>query len=75
MAIKTGDKLPEATFMVMTAEGPAAKTVADVFSGKKVALFGCGDQVGKGSQYSQLSNLMNFDEFIAKSIVDCRILY
>lgn len=39
MAIKTGDKLPEATFMVMTAEGPAAKTVADVFSGKKVALF------------------------------------
>lgn len=39
MAIKIGDKLPEATFMVMTAEGPAAKTVADVFSGKKVALF------------------------------------
>jgi len=39
MAIKIGDKLPETTFMVMTAEGPAAKTVADVFSGKTVALF------------------------------------
>lgn len=39
MAINTGDKLPDATFMVMTAEGPAAKTVEDVFAGKKVALF------------------------------------
>ncbi len=39
MAIKVGDKLPEANFMVMTAEGPAPKTVAEVFAGKKVALF------------------------------------
>jgi glutaredoxin/glutathione-dependent peroxiredoxin len=39
MTIKVGDKLPEATFTVMTAEGPAPKTTAQVFSGKKVALF------------------------------------
>ncbi len=39
MTIKVGDKLPEATFTVMTAEGPAPKTTAEVFSGKKVALF------------------------------------
>jgi peroxiredoxin len=39
MAIKVGDKLPEATFTTMTAEGPKPMTTADVFGGKKVALF------------------------------------
>ena len=39
MTIKVGDKLPDAGFMVMTAEGPAKKTTADIFAGKKVALF------------------------------------
>jgi glutaredoxin/glutathione-dependent peroxiredoxin len=39
MAIKVGEKLPEAGFMVMTAEGPAQKTTGEVFAGKKVALF------------------------------------
>jgi peroxiredoxin len=39
MAIKVGDKLPEATFMVMTADGPKPQTTAEVFGGKKVALF------------------------------------
>ncbi len=39
MPIKVGDKLPEASFTVMTAQGPAPKTVAEVFAGKKVALF------------------------------------
>ncbi len=39
MAIKVGDKLPETTFMTMTADGPKPMTTADVFGGKKVALF------------------------------------
>lgn len=39
MTIKVGDKLPEATFMVMGPEGPVAKSTSDVFAGKKVALF------------------------------------
>ena len=39
MTIKAGDKLPDAKFMTMSAEGPAAKTTADIFAGKKVALF------------------------------------
>ena len=39
MAIKVGDRLPEASFTVMTAEGPKPKTTAEVFGGKKVALF------------------------------------
>ena len=39
MPIKVGDKLPEAKFRVMTAEGPAWKTTDEIFKGKKVALF------------------------------------
>jgi len=39
MTIKVGDKLPEATFTVMTEDGPATVTGSDVFNGKKVALF------------------------------------
>ena len=37
--IKVGDRLPEAKFRVMSAEGPQWKTTDDVFKGKKVALF------------------------------------
>ena len=39
MAIKVGDKIPEAKFRVMTAEGPGWKTTDEVFKGKKVVLF------------------------------------
>lgn len=39
MTIKVGDKLPEATFKVMSAEGPKDATTAELFGGKKVALF------------------------------------
>lgn len=38
MTIKVGDPLPQATFRVMTADGPAAKTTDDVFKGRKVVL-------------------------------------
>ena len=39
MAIKVGDRLPEAKFRVMTAEGPGWKSTDEVFKGKKVVLF------------------------------------
>jgi len=39
MAIKVGDRVPAATFMVMTAEGPKPKTSDEIFKGKKVVLF------------------------------------
>ena len=39
MAIKVGDRLPNATFRVMTAEGPKPRTTDEIFKGKKVALF------------------------------------
>lgn len=39
MTIKVGDKLPEATFMEMTGDGPKPVSSADVFGGRTVALF------------------------------------
>jgi peroxiredoxin len=39
MAIKVGDRLPEAKFRVMGPEGPAVKSTDDIFKGKKVVLF------------------------------------
>ena len=39
MTIKVGDRLPAATFRMMTPDGPAPKTTDDIFKGKKVVLF------------------------------------
>ena len=39
MAIQVGDRLPNATFMTMTADGPKPQTTDDIFKGKKVVLF------------------------------------
>lgn len=39
MTISVGDRLPETTFMTMTADGPNPLSTADVFAGKTVALF------------------------------------
>ncbi|MBZ6076015.1 peroxiredoxin [Microvirga puerhi] len=38
MTIQVGDRLPQATFRVMTADGPVAKTTDDLFKGRQVAL-------------------------------------
>jgi peroxiredoxin len=38
MPIQVGDRLPQATFRVMTADGPATRTTDDVFKGRKVVL-------------------------------------
>ncbi|MEO1199987.1 MAG: peroxiredoxin [Pseudomonadota bacterium] len=37
--IAVGDKLPEASFKTLTADGPIDRTADDLFVGKKVALF------------------------------------
>jgi glutaredoxin/glutathione-dependent peroxiredoxin len=40
MTIQVGDRLPQVTFRVMTADGPAPKTTDDLFKGRKVVLVG-----------------------------------
>ena len=37
--IKVGDTLPDATFAVMTSDGPGQRTSAEIFDGRKVAVF------------------------------------
>ena len=39
MTIAAGDKLPEATLTEMTENGPTPRTTADIFAGRKVAVF------------------------------------
>jgi len=39
MTIQAGERLPEATFTVMTESGPAPLTHSELFGGKKVVLF------------------------------------
>jgi peroxiredoxin len=39
MTIKVGDRLPEATFMTFTADGPKPAPAGELFAGKTVALF------------------------------------
>ncbi|MEM9144972.1 MAG: peroxiredoxin [Pseudomonadota bacterium] len=38
--IETGQKLPEATLFEMTADGPNQVAIAELFAGRKVAMFG-----------------------------------
>ena len=40
MTIKIGDRLPAATFLIKTADGPQKLTTDDVFADSKVVLFG-----------------------------------
>jgi glutaredoxin/glutathione-dependent peroxiredoxin len=39
MTIEVGDHLPDGKFTVMGPDGPQSKSISDVFSGKKVAIF------------------------------------
>ena len=39
MSISVGDRLPDAKFGIMTADGPSQISTADAFAGKTVALF------------------------------------
>ena len=39
MTVKVGDRLPDVTFMTPGANGPEPVSTADVFAGKRVALF------------------------------------
>ncbi len=40
MALKVGDRLPEATFKIMTADGPGEMTTSELANGKTLVLFG-----------------------------------
>lgn len=69
MAIKVGDKLPDAKFTVMGADGPGAKTTAEVFGGRKVALFAVPGAYTPSCHKNHMPGFVNrVDEIKAKGI-------
>ncbi|MCJ7598468.1 MAG: peroxiredoxin [Methyloceanibacter sp.] len=69
MSIKVGDRLPEATFRVLSAEGPKPIATSEIFSDKKVALFAV---PGAFTPTCHLKHLPSFlghiDDFKNKSV-------
>ena len=63
MTIAVGAHLPEATFRIMTENGPAAKTTAELFNDRKVVLVGVpGDGDERAETWSQrFGHLVNQD--------------
>lgn len=69
MPIKVGDRLPEAKFRVMTAEGPAWKNTSEIFAGKKVAMFAVpGAFTGTCHKSHMPSFVRNVDALKAKGV-------
>ena len=69
MTIKVGDKLPDATFQTMTADGVKPKTGAEIFAGKKVVLFGVPGAFTPTCSRNHLPGFIaKADEFFAKGV-------
>jgi len=67
--IGPGERLPEATFHVMTANGPSEMTTNEVFSGKKVVLFAVPSAYTPTCHMKHLPGfLQHADDFEAKGI-------
>ncbi|WP_018631512.1 peroxiredoxin [Neomegalonema perideroedes] len=67
--IQEGDRLPEATFTVMTAEGPKPVTTKEFFGGRKVAFFAAPGAFTPTCDKAHLpSYVANVDKFKAKGI-------
>lgn len=69
MTISVGDRLPDVTFKVMTADGPSDMTTADVFSGKTVAAFAVPGAYTPTCHAKHLPGFLdNLDAFKAKGV-------
>ncbi len=69
MTITTGDTLPDATVLVMGADGPETVQMADKLKGRKVVIFGLpGAYTGTCSTAHVPSFMRTKDEFVAKGV-------
>ncbi len=69
MTISIGEKLPNATFKTMTDDGAKDLTVADVFAGKKVVLFGLPGAFTPTCSNNHLPGyLENYDAILARGV-------
>jgi peroxiredoxin len=69
MTIKVGDKLPEATFQVMTADGIKPLSLAEVTAGKKVVIFAVPGAFTPGCSMTHLPGfVVNADKLKAAGV-------
>ncbi|MEW9806929.1 peroxiredoxin [Mesorhizobium marinum] len=69
MTIAAGQKLPDATFKTMTADGARDLTTADVFAGKTVILFGVPGAFTPTCNNNHLPGYLdNFDAITARGV-------
>ncbi len=69
MTIKVGERLPNATFTLMGADGPETRTTEDFFSGRRVILFGVPGAFTPTCHRNHLPGFITkSDEFKAKGI-------
>jgi glutaredoxin/glutathione-dependent peroxiredoxin len=67
--VKVGDKVPQGTFKVMTAEGPKDMTSDELFGGKKVAFFAVPGAFTPTCSAKHLPGFVQkVDEFKAKGV-------
>jgi peroxiredoxin len=69
MPIEPGEKLPEAAFRVMTADGPVVRSTDDIFKGRRVVLFAVPGAFTPTCHRNHLPGfLAHRDEILAKGI-------
>lgn len=69
MTIQVGQKLPDATFTTMTADGPKSLTTDEIFASKKVVLFGVPGAFTPTCSNNHLPGyLENHDAILAKGV-------
>ena len=75
MTIAVGEKLPDAKFKTMTAEGAKDLSTADIFAGKKVVLFGVPGAFTPTCSNNHLPGyLENFDAIKARGIDEIAVI-
>lgn len=69
MVIAVGDRLPDATFRVMSPDGPVSRSTDDIFAGKRVVLFAVPGAFTPTCNNSHLPGFLNnIEGFKAKGI-------
>jgi peroxiredoxin len=69
MTISIGNKLPDATFKTITVDGTKTVTTSDIFSGKKVVLFGVPGAFTPTCSNNHLPGyLENHDAIVARGV-------
>jgi peroxiredoxin len=69
MAVQGGDPIPEATFTVMTPDGPQLRTTDQIFKARKVVLFGVAGAFTPVCDKHHLPGFLdNLDQFKAQGV-------